>query len=170
MRRTAPFLLLTMSVLVASAFDADAWEQRNRAMAKEAVRMKAEYAAYADKVDNPAEDVKIPFETFASGEVKAAVIAKRGQFFQDNSYVWAGGIVVEHYTEEGEVDMRLEAEKCLIDRVHKCCWAAGHVRATHKKTVLEGNDAFYCSSNSFLKVMSDVKVVSEDVKMKGLML
>jgi len=148
----------------------DAWDVRNAAMANEAARMKAEFAAYSAKADKPAEDVTVPFETFDSGEVKAVIVAKRGQFFKDMGYVWAKDITVEQFKEDGSLDMRLEAESCLVDRLHRCCWIAGHVKANHRKTTLEGDDAFYCSSNSFLKVMSNTKVVSEDVKMKGLKL
>jgi len=155
---------------VAFAFDADAWAAKNEAMAKEAVRMKSEYAKYSAQVRQPAENVTIPVETFESGEVKSVIIAKQGQFFNEVGYVWAKDIRVERYKEDGSLDMRLDAESCLMDRPHKCCWAAGHVTAHHRKTTLEGDDAFYCSSNNFLKVMSNAKVVSEDVKMKGLKL
>jgi len=151
-------------------FDAEAWAEKNAAMAQEAARMKAAYAEYAAKATSPAEDVTIPFETFDGGDVKAVIVAKNGQFFNDYGYVWARGITVEQYREDGTVDMRLEAESCLLDRPHKCCWVAGRVKATHRKTTLEGVDAFYCSSNEFLKVMSNARVVSEDVKMKGLKL
>lgn len=156
--------------MAVSAFDADAWEAKNAAMAKEAARMKGEYAVYAAKVEKPAEDVTVPFETFDTGEVKATVVAKYGQFFDDVGYVWAKDVTVEQFKDDGTLDMRLEAETCLVDRPHKCCWVAGHVKAAHRKTMLEGDDAFYCSSNGFLKVMSNAKVVSEDVKMKGLKL
>jgi len=155
---------------IALAFDADAWAAKNETMAKEAVRMRAEYAKYAAKVSKPAENLTIPIETFDSGEVKAVIIAKKGLFFREVGYIWAKDIAVERYKEDGSLDMRLEAESCLMDRPHKCCWAAGHVKAHHRKTTLEGDDAFYCSSNNFLKVMSNAKVVSEDVKMKGLKL
>jgi len=152
------------------AFDADVWAAKNDAMAREAARLKADFAVYAAKSSKPAEGLTIPFEVFDSGEVKAVVIARYGQFFHDVGYVWARDITVERYKEDGELDMRLEAEQCLVDRPHKCCWIAGRVKAYHRKTTLEGVDAFYCSSNNFLKVMSNAKVVSEDVKMKGLKL
>jgi len=132
--------------------------------------MKAEYAVYFAKVKTPAENVTVPFEMFDTGNVKAVVVAKKGQFFREVGYLWAEDITVERYGDDGSVDMRLKAEHCLVDRPHKCCWISGHVRAHHRKTTLEGDDAFYCSSNNFLKVMSNAKVVSEDVKMKGLML
>ena len=147
-----------------------AWTAKNDAMTKEAARMKSEYAVYSAKATKPAEDVVVPFETFDSGEVKATILAKSGQFFHDVGYVWAKDITVEQYKEDGSLDMRLEADTCLFDRPHKCCWIAGHVKANHRKTTLEGDDAFYCTSNGFLKVMSNAKVVSEDVKMKGLTL
>jgi len=166
-------LLLTFSLLLSTspaAFDADAWAAKNAAMAAEAKRMKAEYAVYSGRIMTPAENLTIPFEIFDSGKVKSVVFAKQGQFFHDVGYVWAKDIAVERYGDDGSVDMRLEADHCLMDRSHKCCWIAGHVKAHHRKTTLEGDDAFYCSSNSFLKVMSNAKVVSEDVKMKGFML
>jgi len=132
--------------------------------------MKSEYAVYSAKADKPAEDNTVPFEMFDSGEVKATILAKLGHFFDDVGYVWAKDVTVEQYKDDGSLDIRLEAEQCLIDRPRKCCWIAGHVRAVHRTTVLEGDDAFYCSSNGFLKVMSNAKVVSEDFKMKGLKL
>jgi len=152
------------------AFDVDAWEAKNAAMAAEAERMKGEYVVYSARVDKAAEDITVPFETFDSGEVKATVVAKRGRFFHDVGYVWAQDVTVEQYRDDGTLDVRLEAANCLLDRPHKCCWISGHVRAVHRKTTLEGDDAFYCSSNGFLKVMSNATVVSEDVKMKGLTL
>jgi len=163
-------VLCILSSLAAFAFDADAWAAKNAAMTREAERMKAAYEQYSAKVDTPAENVTIPIETFETGEVKAVIIAKYGQFFQQEGYTWAKDITAEQYDEDGSLDMRLEADSCLMDRPHKCCWVSGHVKAWHRKTTLEGDDAFYCTSNNFLKVMTNAKVVSEDVKMKGLKL
>jgi len=132
--------------------------------------MKSEYGVYSAKATVPAENLTIPFEMFDTGNVKSVILAKQGQFFNDVGYIWAKDITFEKYDDDGSVDMRLEADYCLMDRPHKCCWIAGHVKAHHRKTTLEGDDAFYCSSNNFLKVMSNAKIVSEDVKMKGLML
>jgi len=165
-----PIILCLLFSLAASAFDTDAWVEKNAAMAREAERMKAAYETYSARIDKPAENVTIPLETFESGEVKTVIYAKFGQFFQPEGYTWAKDITAEQYDEDGSLDMRLEADSCLMDRVHKCCWIAGHVKAWHKKTTLEGDDAFYCTSNKFLKVMTNAKVVSEDVKMKGLKL
>jgi len=161
---------LALAGAAPGAFDADAWDERNAEMMEDALRMKSVYEAVSAKVVDPASDVTIPFEKFDDGTVKSFVFAKRGQLFPFSRCVWAEGVTVKQLRRDGSVDMQLNADRCLVDLNRRSCWVSGHVRAARDRTVIEGDDAYCNVSNDFLKVMSNAKVVSEDVNMKGLRL
>lgn len=164
------FAVAAIAVGSAVAFDSASWDVKNATMLAKAEKLRGEYADYRARSTTPAEDVTVPIELFENGEIKSVLHAKRAQFFNVTGYVWAEDVVFRQFKPGGVPDLRLDAKACLVDRYSKCCWIQGHATATHRKTTVDGDDAFYCSSNSFLKVFSNAHVVSSDIKMKGMRL
>lgn len=152
------------------AFDSEDWEARKSAVDAEAARLKAAYAHYVMKVDAPSFDLQIPLEQYANGSVKTLIHAQRAQFFMPDNVIWGKGITLTQFNECGKKSLQLNAENGLIDRPSGACWVDGQVRLIHGGTMLEGVNAYYSSTGDYFKVISNVRVASSDVSLKGLKL
>ena len=124
----------------AFAFDSEAWMQKRADLTNEVARLRAEYAKCAALVQAPAEDVTLPVETFPDGSVKISVHAQKAQYFLDTGLVWAEGVTVRKFKDDGSADMTLEAANCVIDRETKSGWAEGDVKLEQGGTACCGRE------------------------------
>lgn len=166
--------ILTLAILAlqsaAWAFDSEAWATRKTSVDAEAERLKAAYAHYVLKVDAPSFDLRIPLEQYADGSVKTMIQARRAQFFMPDNVIWGKGITITQFDERGKRSLQLNAENGLIDRPSGACWVDGRVRIIHGGTMLEGVNAYYSSTGDYFKVISNARIASSDISLKGLKL
>ena len=125
MRTFASMAICILAAGAVNAFDSAEWLGKRALLLREAERLRAAYSNCLSKVNTPAEDVTIPIETHDDGSVKVAVAAKRAQFFQKDGIIWAEGVVITKKAPDGSQEMRVEAERCVVDRVTKSGWAEG---------------------------------------------
>lgn len=168
----ATIILLTLFALqsAAWAFDSEAWEARKATVDAEAERLKAAYAHYVLKVDAPSFDLQVPIEQYANGSVKTLIQARRAQFFMPDNVIWGKGITLTQFDERGKKSLQLNAENGLIDRPSGSCWVDGRVRIIHGGTMLEGVNAYYSATSDYFKVISNARIASSDISLKGLKL
>ena len=166
-RRFAAFLALSLP-LSSFSFDAEAWHGKRELFAREAERLQVAYSNCLARLETPAEDVTVPVETFDDGSVKVLVTAKRAQYFLDSGLVWAEGVVVRRFREDASCEARIEAERCVIDRVAKSGWAEGAATLVHGKTVFRGRGIYFSSPEAYVRVQSEAEIVSEDLSLGGL--
>ena len=162
----APVLLLSavFQISFAFAFDSSEWHGKRELFAREAERLMCVYSNCVAKVKEPAENVRIPVETYADGSVKVLVCAGKAQYFLKEGLVWAEDVEVTKHAKGGAVEARLEAKNCLVDRKAKSGWAEGAARVTQGKTTFAGKGVYFSSSDSYVKVFGGSVVESSDLK------
>jgi len=158
-------ILLTSSSVW--AFDSTEWLGKRELFAREAERLRCVYSNCFARLEVPAEDVTVPIETFEDGSVKVMVSAKKAQYFLDTGLVWAEDVVVRRFKPDGSLDGRIDAKRCVVDRLSKSGWAEGAASVVHGKTTFRGNGVFFSSQDSYVKVFADADVESKDLKFSG---
>lgn len=156
------FVLLAAGELM--AFNSADWHGKRELFTREAERLRGVYSNCVAQVRTSAEGATIPVETFDDGSVKVLVSAKRAQYFLDKGLVWAAGVVVKRFTADGQLEAKLEAESCIVDRLSKSGWAEGPASVTQGKTVFRGKGVYFSSSDSYIKVFESSDVESKDLK------
>lgn len=152
MRTFASMAICILAAGAVNAFDSAEWLGKRELLLREAERLRAAYSNCLSKVNTPAEDVTIPIETHDDGSVKVAVAAKRAQFFQKDGIIWAEGVVITKKAPDGSQEMRVEAERCVVDRVTKSGWAEGRASFVQGGTKFGGRGVYFSSPESYVHV------------------
>lgn len=150
-----------MVVLAAAAFSSEKWlAERNDD--SDVMRLREAWRACKARVDQkleqPAENVTIPLETFPDGTVKSRVTAKRAHVFVDTGFVWGEGIRVEQYDEKGKVHASLVADDCIVDRKARTGWVAGAAKMVYGESSISGRGIYFSLTREFIKIFSQSEV------------
>ncbi len=150
-----------------AAFDSAEWHGKRELFAREAERMMAVYSNCVRRVDTPAENVKIPVETYADGSVKVLVSAERAQYFLQEGLVWAEGVAVRQFDRSGAEDGRIDARRCVIDRNARSGWIEGPARVRRGSLECRGSNVYFSAAESYVRVFAQSEVESADLKFGG---
>lgn len=162
------FLAFSFSLFPFSfAFNSEEWLGKRELFAREAERLRMVYSNCVAHLETPAEDIALPVETFADGSVKTRIEAKRAQYFIDRGLVWAEGVKVRRFREDGTQEACIEATNCVVDRESRSGWAEGLASATHEKTTFRGDGIYFSMPDSYVKVLASSDVESVDLKFDG---
>ena len=164
-------MLAASLTLAATAFDSEGWFAKRYRLTADAMRLRKEYQKYESCITSPSENLAIPLEAYPSGTVRSLVKAKEAQFFVDVPYIWAKDLEVMRLDDAGKEEMRLNADRCLIDRVVRSGWIEGHAKVRQGATVFEGDEIYFSASNNFVSAYSRAVVntggfVSDDQNVK----
>lgn len=155
MRTFASIAICILAAGAADAFDSAEWLGKRELLLREAERLRAAYSNCLSKVQTPAEDVTIPIDTYDDGSVKSVVSAKKAQFFQKDGAIWAEGVTITKFAEDGTQEMRVEAERCVVDRFTKSGWAEGRASFVQGGTRFGGRGVYFSSPESYVHVSED---------------
>lgn len=161
-------IVLAFAASSAMAFDSAKWLEKREFLTREVERLQAAYRKCSANINQPAEDVTVPLETFDDGSVKSVVHANRAQYFMKEGLVWAEGVIVKKFKPDGSLDARIDAQSCIIDRFTKSGWSEGPTKVEHKSTVFTGNGVYFSSPEGYVKIVKDSDVVSKDLKFGGM--
>lgn len=150
------------------AFNSAKWMEKREAMSDEAVRLQAAYSNCVARLTSLSEGITIPLETNPDGSVRTSVSAKKAQIFEDAPLVWAEDLVMTKLGDDGKERLRIDAQRCVIDRVARTGWVDGHAKVTQGKTTFEGDSVFFSATNGFVTVYSNADMKSADLKLGGL--
>lgn len=150
------------------AFNSAKWMAKRKAMTDDALRLQAAYSNCVGRLDSPSEGITIPLETHPDGSVRTSIFAQRAQLFQDVPLVWAENLVLTRLDEAGVEKLRIEAGRCVIDRVARTGWVDGHAKVTQGKTAFEGDGVYFSATNGFVTVYAGSDMKSADLKLGGL--
>ena len=150
------------------AFNSAKWMEKREAMSDEAVRLQAAYSNCVARLTSLSEGITIPLETNPDGSVRTSVYAKKAQIFEDAPLVWAEDLVMTKLCDDGKERLRIDAQRCVIDRVARTGWVDGHAKVTQGKTTFEGDSVFFSATNGFVTVYSKADMKSADLKLGGL--
>lgn len=156
---------LTLAVLLASA--PSEWLDKREMLKCEAERLRTAYQTHLARVDEPAEAVTIPLDTYEDGSVKMIIVAKKAQLFAREDFVLAWDLVIRKLDEKGVELSRVEAERCLVDRATKSGWCDGPVRIANEKTTFTGENVYFSSLEGYVMSLTKSKLVSTDMKLGG---
>lgn len=160
-------IVLAMAGLGAQAFDLNAWRTQRDLHLREAERLRVAYSNCLQRLDHPAEDVTVPVETHENGAIRLVVRARRAQFFLDTGLVWAENVVVLKFAQGGELETRIDARSCVVDRFTKSGWAEGAARVQHGKTELGGRNVYFSSPESYVRVFDGADLKTEGAREGG---
>lgn len=155
------------AALAASAFDSRLWLGKREVLTREAERLHAAYTNCLAKVDQPAEGVNVPLETYENGSVKLSVAARKAQVFLDSGLIWAEGVVIRKLDEDGSELSRIEAERCVVDRATKSGWVEGVGRIIHGKTTFTGEGIYFSSPEGYVISRRKTVIETTDLKFGG---
>jgi hypothetical protein len=153
-----------MACLGAQAFDLDAWNAQRDLHMREVARLRTAYSNCLQRIEHPAEEVTVPVETYTNGAVRLVVQARRAQFFLDSGLVWAENVVVRKFGPDGELETRIDARSCVVDRFTKSGWAEGAARVMHGKTALGGRNVYFSSPESYVRVFDGAVLKTEGAR------
>jgi len=165
---TIEILCLCWALAASAAFDSAEWLSQREMFAREAERLQNAYSNLVMKVENPADDIKIPLEVFPDGRVESYIHAQKAVFFQDRNMVWAEGVLVRKLDESGNVVSQIDARNCLFDRETKSGWVEGRARIRHGKAVFHGRGIYFSSPDAYVMVSDESSVESKDLSFGGL--
>ena len=140
------------------------------ALARDEARLQAAYAVCLARIDRPAEDVVVPVESHPDGTIKVDAKAARAQFFDKEGLVWCGDVTVREFDEKGRLKMELEAVSCVVDRKSKSGWLEGRTVGRVGATELSGRGIYFSCAQEYVKITSEVSIVSSDIKFEGVKL
>lgn len=156
--RTALTLLFAGWALVASAAFSSAKWLEERGDDSDVLRLRAAYADCVKKLEAPAENVLIPLETFANGQVKSRVTAQRAHLFPDTGFIWGEKIRVEQFKEDGSLFASLDAESCVVDRKTKSGWVEGAAKMVYGDSSVKGRGIYFSLEREFIKIFSQSEI------------
>ena len=161
----ALFTILLLAVAPqAMAFDSSAWLEKREILAREAERLRAAYTNYCAKVSEPAENVTVPVESFPDGAIKTVVQANKAQYFLQDGFIWAENGVVRRFRSPGNVEFRIDARNCIIDRSTKSGWANGKAIIRHDGAVFYGDGIYFSAPEGYVSAWSDARVEMRGLK------
>ncbi len=168
-RGAGPCVLLSLCLLALGvrAFDSTAWLAKRADLEHEIARLREAYRQCVQSLQTPAEDVTIPVETFPDGSVKFVIHAQKAQYFLASGLVWAEGVTVRKFKRDGVLDLTLEAQNCVVDRLTKSGWAEGAATLTQGETVFRGRGVYFSSPEGYVRVTQDSDFDSKDLKGGG---
>lgn len=161
-------LIPALSVWGAKGFDSAAWLEKREVFSREAERLRAAYSNCTMQVQEAAEGVMLPVETYPNGAVKTSLAAKRVQFFLDKGLVWAEGVCLKRFSADGKLDLQVDAAACLVDRSTKSGWAEGAVKMTYGATTVSGEGTYFSSPENYISIWQKTSLTSSEVSGKGL--
>lgn len=167
MRTFASLALCIVAAASARAFDSAEWHGKRELLLREAERLQAAYSNCVASLHEPAEDITVPVETYGDGSVKTVVAARRARFFLREGLIWAEGVVIRKFAEDGAEESRIDAASCVVDRAMKSGWAEGPARVRHGRTTFCGSGVYFSSPESYVHVSSRSEIDTTDLSFGG---
>lgn len=152
----------------AFAFNSEEWLGKREVLAREAERLRQAYSNCVTHLEVPAENVTVPVETFEDGSVKVMIFAEKAQYFLQQGLVWAEGVTVKKFKQDGTLDAQIDAKNCVVDRFSKSGWAEGQATVVHGKTTFRGRGIYFSSPEAYVKVFDESEIDSKDLKFGGM--
>ena len=113
----------------------------------------------------PMEDLRIPLEHYPTGELKTELFAERAEVPPDGSIV-AFGLVLKSFTLAGDVEMEIQAEDCVCDRIAQVASSSNHVSLVRGDLRVSGDGFTWKGSEEKLKILRNARVVFPSAMVK----
>lgn len=106
----------------------------------------------------PMEDLRIPLEHYPTGELKTELFAERAKVPPDGS-IMAFGLILRSFMPTGEVEMEIQAEDCVCDRVAQVASSSNHVSLVRGGIRIDGDGFTWSGGEEKLKILKNARVV-----------
>ncbi|MCR5414518.1 MAG: hypothetical protein K6F50_07325 [Kiritimatiellae bacterium] len=167
------FLLLcgiTGQAALPATVEAVAADERLEGWARDEERLRKAYSDSLGAIDAPAHGIVVPVEAYPDGSAKISATAGKAQFFSDSGLVWCGDVTVREFERDGSVKAAFKADGCIVDRKTRSGWLEGRARGEMDGTVISGVGIYVSFPDEYVRVSSDVEIVSEKFKFEGVKL
>ena len=161
-------IAVVLAALSANAFDSAEWLGQRALLDREADRLRAAYAKFSDLATEPAETIIVPVEGYSNGSIKTSIAAKRAQFFLKEGFIWGEGVEVRQFKRDGAVDMKLDADNCVVDRETRSGWVEDHAHAEFRdEAVLDGDRVYFSAPEEYLKIFTNTVLRADGKELRS---
>ena len=162
-------VVVALAALSANAFDSADWLEQRMLLDREAERLCAAYAKYGALSTEAAESIVVPVEGYADGSIKTSVGAKRAQFFLVDGFIWGEGVEVRQFKRDGTIDMKLDADNCVVDRTTRSGWVEDHAHAEFRdEAVLDGDRVYFSAPEEYLKIYTNTVLRADGKELRSI--
>jgi hypothetical protein len=105
----------------------------------------------------PIKDLRVPLDSYESGKIKTQILAEAARV-PDRGPVDAKGVRVEFFTEEGELDYVVLAERCTYDREAGRVTSETRVRIEQEGLLVTGIGFTWSAEHEVVSLKRDVHV------------
>jgi hypothetical protein len=160
-----------LAAMVAALMSAGAWAAGdpevdywfNRHAAEEWRPLMERWDAAKAAMTSPVEQLVLPLDAYPNGRIKARLRAEKAQMLLEDM-IFAEGVTVELFSEEGRADGKLTAEGCLFDRKNKNGYCEGLVGVEKDGDRLKGKGMYFSFEAQFIKIMADCEIRTQRMK------
>ena len=161
-------IAVAFAALSANAFDSAGWLEQRAMLDVEAERLRAAYAKYQRLANEAAESIVVPVESYPDGSIKTSIGANRAQFFLADGFIWGEGVAVRQFKRNGELDMRLDADNCVVDRDTRSGWVEDHAHAEFRdEAILDGDRVYFSATEEYLKIFTNTVLRADGKELRS---
>jgi lipopolysaccharide export system protein LptC len=106
----------------------------------------------------PMVDLRIPLEHYLDGVLKTELSAARAEVGRDGR-IRGYGIVVKCFAEDGSLEMEIQAEDCVLDRVKERAASTKHASLTRGGINVSGDGFRWNGTDEKLRILKNARVV-----------
>lgn len=161
-------ILCLMVAFTAQAFDSAEWLGQRKLLGYEAARLSKAYAKCYRSVSEAAESIEIPVEAYPDGSVKLGLAAKRAQIFINTGMVWGEGVTIRQMKRGGELEAKIDADNCVVDRETRSGWVDGHAHAEFGRDVsLDGDKVYFSAYEEYLAIYTNTVLKADGKELRS---
>jgi len=108
--------------------------------------------------DAPLGGLRVPLEIHENGQVKTQIKAEKAAVSPDGA-IEATEVRIEMFTEEGELELLVEAESCSVDGGKERVTSDGRVRFEREGLEISGRGFEWQAGSQIFKILNEAKVV-----------
>ena len=109
------------------------------------------------KAQAPIENLRVRLECYPSGKVKTEVFAKQAVVATDGT-ITATGVVFKQFTVEGKLDIKVEADNCVINQEAQTASSTHHVVLHRGGIVVSGGGFNWNGNDGKIVITKEAKV------------
>ena len=117
--------------------------------------------------DGPLSGVRIPLEIYDNGQVKVQVMADSVSR-KKKGYIFATGVRIEIFTEDGNVEGVITAESCTVDLGKEIITSSKKVFYDRDGLHISGTGFEFQGTNKLFKIFSRTRVVFQRPSFEGI--
>lgn len=113
---------------------------------------------FGDDDAMPITDLRLPLEYYEDGTIKSQLRAASAKV-SAKGYIEASNIIVEFYSEQGNIELLIKADDCRWSREDRIATSESNVRLEREGVVITGTGFEWNVEEQCVKILDNVKVI-----------